>query len=178
MIDRVEAIAEALLKSGAGPDARILVYQQASTDWVCSMLAIMRIGGVYVPLDLRNPLSRLATLAKDCQPNAVLADDTTIGDAPQLGVAAVVDVSRVAASPKAPVPYPYVLARLCPRGALSNDADWLQPLAEITEGACSRGHPLVIADWLHSPSSTNTKTPASSFCSLLPYYYDLYLYDL
>lgn len=104
MIDRVEAIAEALLKSGVGPDARVLVFQQASTDWICSMLAIMRIGGVYVPLDLRNPISRLATLAKDCQPKAVLADDTTIGDTPQLGVATIVDLSRVAASPTTHVP--------------------------------------------------------------------------
>nr|ARP51711.1 PKS-NRPS hybrid protein [Phyllosticta cirsii] len=104
MIDRVESIAEALLKNGAGPDSRVLVFLQASTDWVCSMLAIMRIGGVYVPLDLRNPLSRLATLAKDCQPIAVLADDTTMADAPQLGVATIVEVSRLAASPQAFVP--------------------------------------------------------------------------
>jgi hybrid polyketide synthase/nonribosomal peptide synthetase ACE1 len=103
MIDRIEAIAEALLKSGAGPDARVLMFQQASTDWICSMLAIMRIGGVYVSLDLRNLLFRLATVAKHCQPKAVLADGTTIGDALQLWVATVVDISRVASSPKAVV---------------------------------------------------------------------------
>ncbi|ORY18402.1 hypothetical protein BCR34DRAFT_596328 [Clohesyomyces aquaticus] len=104
MMHRIEAIAEALSKSGAGPGSRVLVFQKASTDWVCSMLAIMRIGSVYVPLDLRNPLPRLATLSSDCQGSAVLADDTTIGDAPQLGVAVALDVSRLAATPSASMP--------------------------------------------------------------------------
>ncbi|KAF2121672.1 lovastatin nonaketide synthase [Lophiotrema nucula] len=103
MIKRVEAIAEALSKAGAGQASRVLVFQQASTDWVCSMLAIMRIGGVYVPLDLRNPISRLATLSSDCQPTVLLADDNTIGDAPQLGVAIAINVAEVASAPSGPV---------------------------------------------------------------------------
>lgn len=103
MMDRVEAIAEALSNVRVSTASRVLVFQQASSDWVCSMLAIMRIGGVYVPLDLRNPMSRLAALANDCQPSAVLADGTTLGDAPQLNVAHVIDVSRVAPTPSARV---------------------------------------------------------------------------
>lgn len=103
MTKRIEAIAEALSNAGVGNASRVLVFQQASSDWVCSMLAIMRIGGVYVPLDLRNPISRLAALASDCQPSAVLADVTTLDDAPQLNVALVVDVSRVPNTPSARV---------------------------------------------------------------------------
>ncbi|KAK3373153.1 hypothetical protein B0T24DRAFT_529456 [Lasiosphaeria ovina] len=99
MLNRIETIAEALIQAGTGPGSRVLVFQQASTDWVCSMLAIMRIGGVYVPLDLRNPLSRLAALSQDCQPGAILADGTTISDAPQLNVAIVLDVSRIRSAP-------------------------------------------------------------------------------
>lgn len=103
MINRIEAIAEILSNAGVGTASRVLVFQQASCDWVCSMLAIMRIGGVYVPLDLRNPISRLAALANDCQPSAVLADGTTLGDVHRLNVALFVDVSRVAATPSARV---------------------------------------------------------------------------
>jgi hybrid polyketide synthase/nonribosomal peptide synthetase ACE1 len=101
MIKRIEAIAEALSNAGVGSASRVLVFQQASADWVCSMLAIMRVGGVYVPLDLRNPISRLAAQADHCQPSAVLADDTTVGDAPKLNVPIVIDVSRVASAPSA-----------------------------------------------------------------------------
>ncbi|KAL9093353.1 MAG: hypothetical protein Q9165_004094 [Trypethelium subeluteriae] len=97
MGDRVEAIAEALQKQGIGGGCRVLVFQQAASDWPCSLLAIMRIGGVYVPLDLRNPIERLAGIAQDCQPGAILADETTLKDAPILGVsgAIIINVSSI-----------------------------------------------------------------------------------
>ncbi|KAI4086619.1 MAG: hypothetical protein LQ344_007395 [Seirophora lacunosa] len=97
MISRIEAIAEALQKVGVEAGSRVLVFQQASSDWICSMLAIMRIGGIYVPLDLRNPMPRLAAVATDCEPMAVLVDNTTTKDVPQLNVpsASVIDVSGV-----------------------------------------------------------------------------------
>lgn len=51
------------------------------------MLVIMRIGAIYVLLDLRNPIARLVAVAKDCEPSAILIDRTTLGDAPQLKAA-------------------------------------------------------------------------------------------
>ena len=87
MVSRIEAIGEALQNAGVGAGSRVLVFQQATADWICSMLAIMRIGAVYVPLDLRNPVVRLAAVAKDCEANAILVDGTTLGDAPQLKAA-------------------------------------------------------------------------------------------
>ncbi|KAI0487511.1 hypothetical protein F4859DRAFT_525620 [Xylaria cf. heliscus] len=97
MISRIEAIAEALQNAGVYPGSRVLVFQQATVDWPCSMLAIMRIGAVYVPLDLRNPISRLAAVAKDCEPKAILVDATTLADTPKLGAddAKVINVSTV-----------------------------------------------------------------------------------
>ncbi|KAL8725084.1 MAG: hypothetical protein Q9166_007578 [cf. Caloplaca sp. 2 TL-2023] len=65
MVSRIEAIGEALQNAGIGAGSRVLVFQQAASDWICSMLAIMRIGSIYVPLDLRNPLPRLAAVADD-----------------------------------------------------------------------------------------------------------------
>ncbi|KAI0518349.1 hypothetical protein F5B22DRAFT_635407 [Xylaria bambusicola] len=105
LVNRIEAIAEALQNVGAGAGSRILVFQQAAADWPCSMLAIMRVGATYVPLDLRNPMPRLAAVAKDCEPLAILADATTITDAPQLGVAnsALIDVSTLGESASGPV---------------------------------------------------------------------------
>ncbi|KAK7981308.1 hypothetical protein PG988_003546 [Apiospora saccharicola] len=106
LIQRIEAAAEALQKVGVGAGSRVLVFQTASAHWVSSMLAIMRIGAIYVPLDLRNPLARLASVAVDCEPAAVLADDSTVGDFEQLHVprAALVNVSSLPSTPSAPVP--------------------------------------------------------------------------
>ncbi|KAI5918389.1 hypothetical protein F4810DRAFT_715562 [Camillea tinctor] len=97
MINRIEAIAESLKNVGVVPGSRVLVFEQATADWPCSMLAIMRLGAIYVPLDLRNPIPRLAAVAKDCEPKAVLVDADTLVDAPQLGVsdATVIDVSSL-----------------------------------------------------------------------------------
>ncbi|KAK4146869.1 uncharacterized protein C8A04DRAFT_25448 [Dichotomopilus funicola] len=107
MTARIEAIAHTLKAlPGFAPGARVLVFEQATADWVCSMLAIMRVGAVYVPLDLRNPLPRLAAVAKDCAPFAILADSVTVVDAPQLEVpdAHIVDVSTVPRQSEKPVP--------------------------------------------------------------------------
>ncbi|KAF3759881.1 hypothetical protein M406DRAFT_269792 [Cryphonectria parasitica EP155] len=101
MLSRIEAIAEALQEVQVGPGARVLVLQQAAADWVCSMLAIMRVGAVYVPMDLRNPATRLAAVAADCMPAAILADATTASDAPRLNApqATIINISTVPSSP-------------------------------------------------------------------------------
>lgn len=106
MTNRIEAIAEALQNAGIVAGSRVLVFQQAASDWVCSMLAIMRIGSIYVPLDLRNPLPRLAAVAGDCQPSAVLVDSTTLNEATQLKVpcAVTIDVSGVKLRPSTHIP--------------------------------------------------------------------------
>lgn len=106
MVQRIEAIGEALINAGIDtPGSKVLVFQQASSDWLCSMLAIMRVGGIYVPIDLRNPLQRLANIAQDCQPRGILVDATTAKDATQLNVPAqIIDISMVGAKPLARVP--------------------------------------------------------------------------
>lgn len=105
MTNRIEAIAEVLECRGVGSGTRVPVFQQAASDWVCSMLAIMRLGAIYVPLDLRNPLPRLASVVKDCDPAAILVDATTLGDVPHLGIddVCVIDVTKVGPKPSFPI---------------------------------------------------------------------------
>lgn len=98
MASRIQELSEQMVRAGLGTRSRVLVFQDASVDWVCSMLAIMRIGGVYIPLDLRNPISRLAAQATHCTSDAVLADSTTVTDAQQLGVSVIINVSIVPVS--------------------------------------------------------------------------------
>lgn len=86
LVNRIQAISEELQKAKVVPGSRVPVFQKAASDWVCSMLAIMRLGAVYVPLNLREPLPRLASVAVDCEPTAVLVDESTVGDAAQLNV--------------------------------------------------------------------------------------------
>lgn len=74
MAVRVNSIATTLSTAGIEPGSIIAVLQEPKSDWICSLFAIMRIGAVYLPLDLGTPLSRLAVIVSDCQPSAILVD--------------------------------------------------------------------------------------------------------
>ncbi|KAL9109110.1 MAG: hypothetical protein Q9227_006201 [Pyrenula ochraceoflavens] len=97
MSDRVDAISSSLLDAGSSEGSCVAVYQQPTSDWICSLLAIWKIGAAFVPLDPRNPLERLAIIVNDCKPSAILCHDLTSHDANELrtGSASIVDVSNL-----------------------------------------------------------------------------------
>ncbi|KAK0645436.1 hypothetical protein B0T16DRAFT_373376 [Cercophora newfieldiana] len=74
---RVEQIEHALLNSGSGQHERVACYQLPTVDWVCSLLAVWRIGAAYVPLDSRLPEARIASLLELSMPSAVLCRPET-----------------------------------------------------------------------------------------------------
>ncbi|KAI1176375.1 beta-ketoacyl synthase domain-containing protein [Nemania sp. FL0916] len=73
---RINAIASALLGQ-VQPGNRVIVYQESGPDLICSMLAVLKIGAVYVPLDYKTRASRVAAVAQDCDPVVVLVDKAT-----------------------------------------------------------------------------------------------------
>ena len=76
--------------------SRVAVFQQPSADWVCSLLAIWRAGGTYIPMDLRNPIPRLAAIAKAAKPTVILCQTDTEGDVKELSSkATVINVSNL-----------------------------------------------------------------------------------
>jgi hybrid polyketide synthase/nonribosomal peptide synthetase ACE1 len=77
MGSRIEAIATALCGAGAGPDQVVAVFQDPTADWICSLLAILRVGATYVPLDLRNSVVRLASIVKVAKPVLIVSDACT-----------------------------------------------------------------------------------------------------
>jgi hybrid polyketide synthase / nonribosomal peptide synthetase ACE1 len=86
MARRINAVAATLDSTGVTQGSKVAVFQQPASDWICSMLAIMRLGATYVPLDCRQGLPHLAAIAKACQPSAILVDSATAEDAPSLGL--------------------------------------------------------------------------------------------
>ena len=85
------------MENGVSRGQYIAVYQEPTPDWICSMLAILRIGAVYVPLDPGTPAARLAMVVATCQPAALLVDRTT-GPNSAFEIQTVIDVSTVPAS--------------------------------------------------------------------------------
>lgn len=61
---RSASIGQALLAHGAGPGRRVLVALDRSTDAVASILAVLRTGAAYVPIDTSYPEDRMRRIAE------------------------------------------------------------------------------------------------------------------
>lgn len=84
MTGRVNVIARALLSASNRHNSFVGVFQEPSTDWICSLLAIMRVGAVYVPLDSQASTMRLATIIEDCKLTAIIVDNSMKQFLPEL----------------------------------------------------------------------------------------------
>ncbi|MES2936896.1 MAG: amino acid adenylation domain-containing protein [Pseudomonadota bacterium] len=70
-------LARHLRTLGVGPDRLVGVCMERSIEMVVGLLAILKAGGGYVPLDPDYPAERLAFLVEDSAPLAVLVHDAT-----------------------------------------------------------------------------------------------------
>ncbi|WP_050993858.1 non-ribosomal peptide synthetase [Streptomyces violaceusniger] len=71
---RANRLAHRLLAAGAGPEARVAVLQQRSVELVVSLLAVLKAGAAYVPLDSRAPQSRWEQVMERTEPSVLLVD--------------------------------------------------------------------------------------------------------
>ena len=86
---RIESIAQALREKLPDQDKTqsvVGVFQSPSAHWIASMLAIFRIGAIYLPLDLKVSASRLKGYVETAQPAVILADEELAGQAGEIGV--------------------------------------------------------------------------------------------
>ena len=90
MQHRVQAISKSLSNAGMQQGSRLAVFQQPSADWICSLLAIWHVGATYIPMDIRNSVSRLAAIAGAAKPSAILCDEETEKDVPKLKSTAII----------------------------------------------------------------------------------------
>ena len=77
MADRMNSVTTALSQTQVGHGSRVGVFQEPGVDWICSLLAILRLDATYIPLDARTGIERLATIVQDCGPDVILTDSST-----------------------------------------------------------------------------------------------------
>lgn len=75
--DRVDTLAAHLIELGAGPGGRVGLCARSGPELFVGMLAIVRSGAAFVPLDPGLPSERLHLLLNDVRPDLLLADATT-----------------------------------------------------------------------------------------------------
>ncbi len=72
---RANAVAHGLRERGVGPEACVGVCAERSIELVVACLAVLKAGGVYVPLDPSFPPERLRAMVQDVRAELVLVDD-------------------------------------------------------------------------------------------------------
>ncbi|XWW94642.1 hypothetical protein V2A60_002587 [Cordyceps javanica] len=99
MSHRINAISGRLIECGVQHGTRVAVFQEPSSDWICSMFAIFRTGATYLPLDPKNGTHRLRGCVRVGRPAVILADSWTSASVSRLQAEdiQVIDVSEIQA---------------------------------------------------------------------------------
>ncbi|MEU7827689.1 non-ribosomal peptide synthase/polyketide synthase [Nonomuraea sp. NPDC049129] len=79
-------LARALAAGGVRPESRVAVALPRSADLVVALLAVVKAGGCYVPLDISAPAGRLSHILADSAPVCLLTDTATLDSLPPVTV--------------------------------------------------------------------------------------------
>src|SRR5262249_22475713 len=71
---RANQLAHLLLSRGVGPGRRVGVCLERSVEMVVGLLAVLKSGGAYLPLDPTYPARRIRFMVEDAEPVVVLSE--------------------------------------------------------------------------------------------------------
>ncbi|MFI6084308.1 amino acid adenylation domain-containing protein [Streptomyces sp. NPDC051217] len=80
---RADRLARELARRGVGPESVVAVSLPRSSDLVVALLAVLKAGGAYLPIDPRYPSHRLQAILDEARPRLVLTDSTTVAALPE-----------------------------------------------------------------------------------------------
>ncbi|HEY0016587.1 MAG TPA: non-ribosomal peptide synthetase, partial [Longimicrobium sp.] len=89
---RANRVARRLIALGAGPEVRVAVSVERTADLVTAMLAVLKSGACYVPLDPAYPAERLAFVLADAAVPVLVTQESLRAALPVGGPVAVVSV--------------------------------------------------------------------------------------
>lgn len=72
--ERSDAIARKLQACGAGPGRPVVVCIERTAELPVALLAVLKAGSCYVPLDSQESRQRLVTILEECHPAALIVD--------------------------------------------------------------------------------------------------------
>ncbi|MEV8324225.1 amino acid adenylation domain-containing protein [Kitasatospora sp. NPDC056731] len=72
---RANRLAHRLIAAGVGPESGVALALPRSVESVVGLLAVLKAGGVYLPLDAEYPADRIAHTLADAQPVLAVTDD-------------------------------------------------------------------------------------------------------
>ncbi|MER5649307.1 amino acid adenylation domain-containing protein [Streptosporangium sp. NPDC002524] len=81
--ERAEALADRLAAAGAGPEEIVAIALPRSAELVVALLAVLKTGAAYLPIDTTYPRSRIDLMLGTARPLLVLGVDEPPRDAPR-----------------------------------------------------------------------------------------------
>ncbi len=75
-------LAHALVARGVGPEVRVAIAMPRSAEIMVAFLAVMKAGGVYVPLDIEYPRDRLLYMMQDSRAKLLLTHTSALQQLP------------------------------------------------------------------------------------------------
>ncbi|MGC5665076.1 amino acid adenylation domain-containing protein [Micromonospora sp. WMMD723] len=81
---RANQLAHLLIARGAGPESLVAFALPRSLELVVALLAIVKTGAAYLPLDPTSPASRLASMLEDAHPTLVVTNRIAASSVPPL----------------------------------------------------------------------------------------------
>ncbi|MFF2382011.1 non-ribosomal peptide synthase/polyketide synthase [Streptomyces sp. NPDC058108] len=102
--DRANRLARLLTEYGAGPEETVALSLPRTADFMTAILAVMKAGAAYLPIDADLPADRVRALLDDARPRLVLTTEALAerlpdGAVPRLALDAEETVARLAARP-------------------------------------------------------------------------------
>ncbi|MFJ9743353.1 non-ribosomal peptide synthase/polyketide synthase [Streptomyces sp. NPDC101166] len=76
---RANRLAHHLTAQGVGPESAVALFLERGPELMTAVLAVLKAGGAYLPIDLDYPAERIAYILGDARPMAVLATTGTRG---------------------------------------------------------------------------------------------------
>ncbi|WP_436849154.1 amino acid adenylation domain-containing protein [Streptomyces atriruber] len=74
---RANQLAHHLIEQGVGPERIVALALPRSPDLITALLAVLKTGAAYLPIDTAYPVDRIRHMIQDARPTLVLTDSTT-----------------------------------------------------------------------------------------------------
>ncbi|MEV7126763.1 amino acid adenylation domain-containing protein [Streptomyces sp. NPDC093260] len=86
---RANRLARLLRAGGAGPEDRIAVLLHRSADLAVALLAVLKTGAAYLPVDPSHPAERIAVLLEEARPSQVITSESAGAALPEWPAASI-----------------------------------------------------------------------------------------